>query len=482
MKKTFRIKKICVVIALLAVLSTVIFAGCSSPKMKVNIPDVENAVDFDIAQMAYENLKIIGQEHSNRTMATEGELEAAIYISNFMRAYGYESSYSFTIEATEGESKEVQGLQGFKTSFKRLSGEELTDAQAYNVIFTKKSAAEKSKGEIVLACQYDNLYAEKTDGKLWKVDGSYESGAAIAVMLTLAEALADVDLDYDLTFAFFTGGCYEWKGAMNYVDTLDRDRLDKIALVLNFAMLGGGDNWYIYSGEKSNTYGKYLNKCAEGYVKAVPKDRNPGQFYLTEDTIFSYTNVGMLSNHYYFNLKDVPTANVLSINWEINNNPLFSEMKGKANVYHTQNDTLKKMIERKGENGIKTQLLDVVRSTLVALDKSNQDTLKSSLDLAKSEMPNKAAQNSKTSTLTNILLKVILIAILIAVSYVIKHTLYKNIDKYVEARKAKEAQSGESQESQEPFGETPSSGEGNAQGAEKSKENAVNKPDEDPFV
>ena len=482
MREKFRNKKIYIVaIALLAVITATFFAGCSAPKIEVNIPDVGSLDDSYIAYRAYEVLHLIGEQYSERTMATDGELEAAKYLSGYMRSLnldddgGYKSQYS---------SDGVEGLQSFKTSFKRLNGEQLSDVDAYNVIFTKKANVEKSRGEIILACQYDNLYSEKADaeGHLWKVDGSYESGAAIAVMLTLAEALVEVELEYDLTFAFFTGGCYEWKGAMNYVDTLDRDRLDKIALVLNFGMLGGGDNWYIYTGEKTNTYGKYLNKCAEGHATAVPKDRNPGQFYLTEDTIFSYTNVGMLSNHYYFNLKDIPPANFLSINWGINNNPLFSEMKGKSNVYHTKDDTLEKMIERKGEEGIKAQLFEIVKSTLTALDKSNHDTLKSSLDLAKKELPNKGAQNNKTATLTNILLKVILIAILISVSYIIKHTLYRNIDKYVEARKAKEAQSVDSKESQEPFEESPSSGGSDTQETEKSKENTGNKPDEDPFV
>ena len=140
------------------------------------------------------------------------------------------------------------------------------------------------------------------------------------------------------------------------------------------------------------------------------------------------------------------------------------------------------MIERKGEKAIKSQLFEIVKSTLVALDKSNHDTLKSSLDLAKKELPNKGAQNSKTATLTNILLKVILIAILIAMSYVIKHTLFKNFDKYVEARKAREAQEGEAKERQEPFEENVSGDGSNMQETKKSEENISNKSDEDPFV
>lgn len=460
-KSTYK-KILVIAIALLTVVITVCFAGCAAEPYAMTV----DGLDIKLGELAYEYMQIFsGEELKNRTMGTQGELDAATYIAGLMRALGYESRYS---------SNGVTGLQEFKTSFKRYNGEELTDAQAYNVVFTKKSTAEESKGEIVLSCAYDNLYSEKADisGNLWQADGSYESGAGVATMFALAETLIEKECDYDLTFAFFTGGCYEWRGAMNYVDNLDRAALDKITLVLNFSMPAGGDNWYIYTGESNTTYGRFLYACGQDSPKSVPKDRNIGQFYLTEDTKFSYANIGMLSNHYYFDLKGIPTANFLSINWEINDNPLFTEMKGKDNVYHTKNDTLQNMVDRKGEEGIKAQLFEVVRTAVTALDKSNHTALQSSLDAAKSEMPSKAAQSSKGATLANVILKVVLIASLIAASYVLKNYLHRNIGKYIQAKKAREAQEGDGEETQQPFEQDP----------QKPEEKKENEPDEDPFA
>lgn len=475
-KKMVLKNRLVVAVALLTLLLvTVSFVGCASKPINVKTLD---SVDARLEDLAYEYLQILsGEELKNRTMSTDGELDAANYISGLMRALGYDSEYS---------SNDAKGLQEFKTSFKRFSGEELVDEKAYNVIFSRKATSEKSKGEIILACQYDNMYSEKADisGNLWQSDGSYESGVAVAIMFTLAEALIYMECEYDLTFAFFTGGCYEWKGAMNYVDNLDREALDKIALVLNFSMLGGGDNWYIYTGESKNTYGRYLYACGQGGPTSVPKDRNIGQFYLTEDTKFSYTHIGMLSNHYFFDLKGIPTANFLSLNWGINNNPLFTEMKGKDNVYRTKNDTLNNMLERKGEEKIKAQMFEIVKTTLTALHTSNQDTLKSSLDVAKSEMPNYAAQNSKSATMAKFILKVILIGGLIVASYVIRNSLNKNMEKYMQARKlVKEAQAKEEEEKQAPT----VSGEAKGDAAQSQEEGKSDeKPDkgqnEDPFV
>ncbi|MDE6275458.1 MAG: M28 family peptidase [Clostridia bacterium] len=475
MKTSIKRKKIyAVAIALLAIIVTAVFAGCTAPK--IDVKGVEVDVD-GIKDTAYGYLQTLsGEGLNNRTLGTQGALDCAKYISDEMIKLGYAGAYS---------SEQGEGLQEFKTSFKRFDGAEITNTQAYNVIFTKKSDNEKSKGEIILACSYDNLYSEKSDisGSLWSADGSYESGASIAVALTLAGALKDKPCDYDLTFAFFTGGCYEWRGAMNYVDNLDRTGLDKIALVLNFATLGGGDNWYIYSGESANDYGRYLNACAEGYVTAVPKDRNIGQFALTENSKYNYANIGMLSNHYFFDLKNVPTANVLSLNWGINDNPLFSEMKGKDNIYHTKNDTLQNMIERKGEDKIKAQLFEIVRSTLTALDESNQETLVASLDVAKSQLTKAGAQNGKSATLANIIIKVVLIAILIAMTYIIKTNLTKNFDKYAKAKKANEEGERDDIADKQPF-ETDNThinaqDTANSQKAEEKKEN---NQEDDPFI
>lgn len=462
-----------VAIVLTAVILTVFFAGCTSPDINVNTVEVD---EQSIKDTAYEYMRIIADESlRDRTLGMQGATDTAIFLAGEMKIFGYTGAYS---------SEPAEGLQEFKTSFKRFDGAEVTEATAYNVVFTKKSDKEESKGEIILACSYDNLYSEKSNigGDLWSADGSYESGASMAVLLTLADALKDKSCDYDLTFAFFAGGCYGWKGAMNYVDNLDRAGLDKIALVLNFANLCGGDNWYIYTGESANTYGKYLNACAKGYAGAVPNDRNIGQFILSEDSKFNYSNIGMLSNQYFFALKDVPTANVLSLNWEINENPFVSEMKGKGNVYHTKNDTLQNMIERKGEDNIKAQLFEIIRTTLTALDETNSDALISGLDAAKGELTDVGLQNGKSATLANIIVKVVLIAILIAMTYVIKTYLTKNFDKYAKAKKANEANS-DGEEEMHPFESQNTGGEAqDASQARKTDTDAENKQDDDPFI
>lgn len=472
MKGFYFKRKIFIAISILTMLTLLLtaFAGCSSKSVEIN---KVVGVDAALGDEAFAYMQTLAADYPARTMGASGDIEAAGFLSDTMTALGYTSEYSHA---------EKKGIQAFKTTFSRYvkyaGDEELKDVWAYNVIFTKKTAAEHSKGEILLTCQYDNLYSEKADmsAKPWAADGSYESGAAVAIVLTLANKLKDVDLGYDLTFAFFTGGSYCWRGALQYASQLDRTHLDNIKLVLNYGMLGGGENWYIYDGESATSYGGYLNACANGASAKVPNDRNIAQFILEEDSLFNYVNVGMLSNQHYFMNRGVPTANFLSLNWESNSQPLFTEMNGESNVYHTQDDTLAKMIERKGEDGIKKQLQEVIAASLTALNAENIGVLSQTLENAEKEFPNATAQNAKTSSLVNVIFKAVVIALLIAASYVIKQYVFKNADKILPSKE-------EVQTPEEPFENANGGGETFDKDIDQKQEkDGDDKPFEDPFA
>ncbi len=465
-------KVLIIAIAVLTVITATVFSGCDKALPEVNKPSQMNN---ELGEKAFGYMtKLASEGLSERTAGLQSEVDAAKYISEKMSGFGYEGVYN---------DSDIEGAQEFKATFKRFNGEEVKDATVHNVIFSKKSVAQTVKGEILLTCHYDNLFAEKSaaSGSVWSSDGSYESGSGVAVLLTLAEELIDAELDYDITFAFFTCGSYFWKGAMNYVDNLDREGLDKIALAIDFSMSVGGDNWYIYSGETSTDYGAFLNACGGDTLSAVPKDRNIGQFTMTEDSVFVYTNAGMLSNNYFLMEKGVPTANFLSLNWEVNEHPLFTECKGKANVYHTSNDTLSNMVERIGEENIKSRLTAIIATALTAFDVSNSDALSSSLLSARSQLPDGISQNGKKAGLANIIIKVVLIAILLAVSYVVRNFIYRNKNRYFAPKTYAEGEE-QTQNQQEPFADVDGSDKKDEKVLSEGDKNAEKSNFDDPFV
>lgn len=411
-------KRIFITVAALILIAALMtsFAACQSPDRQFEI----NRIEGDYGAKVYEYMDMLATEYPARTMATEGERNAAEYIAAYMSGLGYESEYSF---------EEIIGLSAFKPAFTRYDGTSVSDVNAFNVIFTKKAVGE-SAGEILLTCQYDNLYAETDGENQWQADGSYESGGAVAVMLTLADALKDKTIDYDVTFAFFTGGSYMWSGAKQYADSLKRADIDSMRLVINFSMLFGGENLYLYTGEKETSYGNMLAAASTGLTE-VPADKHIAFSALTDDAVYNYVHIGMLANTYYFVNKNLPAANFLSLDWSCGDNPMMTEIKGQSNVYHTKDDTFANLVSRKGEAAIKQQAGAVVQSCLTILDESNAEVLSGALAKASDEKINETAQSPKTSSLLNIILKIVLIAAVFAIAGAIKRYVGKHRDRYV---------------------------------------------------
>ncbi len=419
--------------------------------------------DYDASgSSAFDNLQILSSEYADRTVATEGELVAAKYLSERMASYGYSGAF---------DDDGVAGLQKFKTAFVRYDGSEVKDADAYNVIFQKK--AQNAKGEIILSAQYDNLYSEKTaKGEKWKADGSYESASGAAVLLTLAELLKDTDVDYDLKFAFFTGGCYDWSGARHYVSKLNRQELDRISIMVNFSLLGGGENLYVYSRENGTTYNRYLNALTD--AKPIPKDKNVAQFVMEDETLYNYSHIGMLGNQYFFMNRGVPTAHYLSLNWSVNNHPVLTEIDGKDNVYHTADDTLENMLKRRGEQGVRNSLDSVVGGAMRALDKDNAATFAKVLDQARSEETVEWTQNTKTANLVSVITRIVLVGAMFGAIMAIKNYLRKNIDKYVKPKQE------DTPQNVEPFSDNAT--ENTASENNSDSNNDKTPPSDDPFL
>lgn len=454
---------IILIILALAGIMLLSFSGCQKVLTDFDIKTSKG----EYGDKAYSYMQELSGEYANRTMATEGEKKAAEYISSLMSGWGYTSEYE-----TDG----VAGLDSFKLGFNRYDGSSVKDSLAYNVIFTKKSA--QSKGEIILMAQYDNLYAEKGSEGEWAADGSYESGAGVAVMLTLAELMKDTDYGYDITFAFFTGGSYTWMGAKHFADNLKRADVENIKLAVNFSMLAGGTNLYLYTGETQTSYGNYLAKASQGLTK-LPANKQTGNFILESSAIYNYSHIGMLGNQYYLMNKGIPVANYLSLDWSTNDNPMMTEIKGKTNVYHTKDDTFANMIERKGEENVKSMTNDVINSVLVALDTQNSEVMTKALSLAKDEQVNQTAQSSRTATWINISVKAVVIALIFGGSIAVKNYVQKNRDKYIVNMGGEE---NSSEQEKEPFDDNFDTFKSDSQEEKNNEPTHHKKDDDDPFV
>ena len=414
-KKISRRKFLTVLISIVSVIALCVFTACSKPIE----PDYEVVKsDGGYGEKVFENMQYLAQNYPDRTMGESGELNAAKYIASKLSEWGYVSDFS---------DEDTQGLQSFKVNYMRYLGTSISNVNAYNVIFTKK--AENSKGEIILSTQFDNLYSETNGGETWKADGSYESGSGSAVLLTLAQIMSEQDFDYDITFAFFSGGCYNWMGAYHYVSQLKKADVDNIKLNINFSMLGGGENLYLYTNESVCDFDAYLRKVGDG-ITANPKDKNVAPFTMETEPLYLFTHVGMAGNQYYLMNRKVATANFTSHNWSCNEQPFVTEIQGKSNVYHTSDDTLENMIARKGEESIKTMLNNVVNTVLNAMNKGNALYLDSALSVAKTQIDAKG-QGARASSMAAIIIKIVVVAIFFGIALTVRNYVRKNQSQYI---------------------------------------------------
>lgn len=457
MRKNFRKIVLTAAVMLIALISVGAFAACSAADPTFDV--VKS--DGDFGGVAFSHMKYLAENYPDRTMGSQGEADAARYIASIMSDLGYTGKYSY-----EGE----EGLQGFKVSYTRYDGSAVNDVNAFNVAFTKKAA--EPKGEILLTAQYDNLYGEKTSEELWQADGSYESGSGVAVLLTLAKLLSETDCGYDLTFAFFTGGSYCWQGAYRYVAQLTGADLDGISLMLNFAMLGGGEYLYLYTRETSTDYGGYLRSVSDGLTQ-IPKDKNVSAIVMETDPLYAYSHIGMTGNHYYFMDRGIPTANYLSHNWSRNDQPFVTEIKDKANVYHTADDTLANMVERKGEENISAMLSNVINSVLGALDGQNSATFDAVLSTAR-DQSGSVGQESKASSVIAVAVKLAFVALFFALALTVRSYIHKNSSKY-------RSPEPEKAESVKPFDFDNYPKEGEDKSSDQTDKGGENRSD-DPFV
>ena len=120
----------------------------------------------------------------------------------------------------------VEALQGGPiTASLRLAE---TEHASQNVVATKPGTSDKI---IVVGAHYDSVPDSP---------GANDNGSGMAVVLTIAEELANHDLPYELRIVLFGSEELGLLGSQHYVSTLTRDEVERTLVMLNFDAVGTG--------------------------------------------------------------------------------------------------------------------------------------------------------------------------------------------------------------------------------------------------
>jgi Zn-dependent M28 family amino/carboxypeptidase len=100
--------------------------------------------------------------------------------------------------------------------------------------------------------------------------GINDNGTGSAALLEIALAMADEDVTNKTRFAWWSAEEFNLLGSAHYVGNLSADELDKIALYLNFDMIGSPNYMFgIYDGDDSDAVGAGPGPPGSAEIEAV---------------------------------------------------------------------------------------------------------------------------------------------------------------------------------------------------------------------
>ena len=162
-------------------------------------------------------------------VAANGALGAIVYNNEpgpFVGTLTEESIPVVSISQADGERIEAMLEAGPVTAALDL----IYTEHSQNVIADKPGASNKGS-VVVLGAHYDTVP---------NVPGANDNGSGVAVLLTIARAIADREYPFTVRFAAFGAEELGLFGSRHYVDRLSNDELASTMAMLNFDALGSG--------------------------------------------------------------------------------------------------------------------------------------------------------------------------------------------------------------------------------------------------
>ena len=205
-----------------------------------------------------------------------------------------------------------------------------------NIIVTKPGKSEKT---IIVGAHYDG-------------DGSGDNGSSVALALTTAQKLYNVETEYTIQFVFFTAEEYGLYGSTAYVAAMTEEDIANTLYMINMDSLVCGDYCYLYGGAQDDENQTVTQTEAYDNAIAIAEANglsfksnpwtweNPAPGYDSPD--YASPSTGDWSDHAPFKYAGIPYLYFEATNWDIPGP--YSEYDGYGETYlvgmlmNTKND------------------------------------------------------------------------------------------------------------------------------------------------
>ncbi|MBD5632096.1 MAG: M28 family peptidase [Clostridia bacterium] len=208
------------------------------------------------------------------------------------------------------------------------------DLTTPNICLTKKGKSEK---QIIVGAHYDG-------------DGTGDNGSGVSLALTTAEKIFSMNLEYTITFVFFTAEEYGKYGSSAYANAMTEEEIKNTLYMINLDSLVCGDYAYIYGGVQDNE-NKIVTQT-EAYDNAMEVAKSLGLSLKSnpwtwdnpepkhETPTYASPSTGNWSDHYGFKQKGIPYVYFEATNWEIPDYTGYGETYLVGMLMNTANDYL----------------------------------------------------------------------------------------------------------------------------------------------
>jgi Zn-dependent M28 family amino/carboxypeptidase len=285
----------------------------------VEVVAEEKTFDLNLfGQEAYSYIEYFQNNLSARIAATQAERKAADYLVSELKNAGYVDSQ---IE-----------IQSFKSS------KNTSPANSQNVIVTKKGASDKI---IVVGAHYDCV----------ETHGVEDNTSGVSVVLENAIRLVDVQLPYTTKFIFFGAEEVGLIGSGNYVNSLTKEEMENMGLMINLDCIMTGDKAYLFGGAVEGD-GTIVDTWAVEKANAMADELGLETYLKPDRDTFKNPSpvAGNGSDHANFKNHGIAYVYFTSANFDLP--PYDGSMTNKvlATIMHTPNDDLDILNEAFGEH------------------------------------------------------------------------------------------------------------------------------------
>lgn len=301
----------------------------------------------------------------NRVAGTDGELQTANYIYNFMT-----TETSFTAKNDERVKSGVQEFT-FESVFSGLY------ETSQNLVFVYESQNETDK-KVIFGTHYDAV-AYKTDSyhlseDIVECESVNGSAGSVALLLAFAKNIPSWNLNYDVEIVFFGAGESNFAGSKYYTEGISSKEQKNILAMLNFDGVALGTSQYFYVDEISSELSKLVESVSsENKLKTKEiKISNLNKIIDVDDELgLGYTHVALASDHVNFKKLGVNTINFFAGDYNDGIIMGRSEYSGSDILRYTENDNLQYIKTHLGEDIVTQNLYEVFKTVNLTLTDSD---------------------------------------------------------------------------------------------------------------